>query len=83
MLDFISIPLIKKINNIMKVKVNNKEKIIPVGCTIEELVEILGIKKGEPIALALGEEVLQKNNWEKTILKEGDRITIIRATCGG
>lgn len=67
----------------MKVKVNNKEKIIPVGCTIEELVEILGIKKGEPIALALGEEVLQKDNWEKTILKEGDRITIIRATCGG
>lgn len=67
----------------MKVKVNNKEKIIPVGCTIEELVEILGIKKGEPIALALGEEVLQKDNWGKTVLKEGDRITIIRATCGG
>ncbi len=67
----------------MKVRVNNKEKIVPVGCTVCELVEIIGIKKDEPVALALGEEVLQQENWQKTVLKEGDRITIIRATCGG
>ncbi|MBQ9254460.1 MAG: sulfur carrier protein ThiS [Bacteroidales bacterium] len=67
----------------MKVKVNNREKIVPVDCTAQMLVEIMGVKENEPIALALGEEVLPKIQWENTVLKEGDKLTIIRATCGG
>ncbi|MBR1768833.1 MAG: sulfur carrier protein ThiS [Bacteroidales bacterium] len=67
----------------MKVKVNNKEKIVPVDCTVRMLTEIVGIKENEPVALALGEEVLPKAQWGETMLKEDDKITIIRATCGG
>lgn len=67
----------------MKVKVNNRDKIVPVGCTAKELVEILGIKENDPVALAIGEDVLSEENWASTELKENDKITIIRATCGG
>ncbi len=67
----------------MKVRVNNKEKIVPVDCTLQELVEILGIKENDPIALAIGQDVIAKQDWEATTLKDNDKITIIRATCGG
>lgn len=67
----------------MKVRVNNREKIVPVGCTAKELTEILGIKNNDPVALAIGEEVLSEEKWASTELKDNDKITIIRATCGG
>ncbi len=67
----------------MKVKVNNREKIVPVGCSVSELVEMLNIKENDPIAIALGEEVVPATLWSETILKDNDKVTIIRATCGG
>ena len=67
----------------MKVFVNGKEKIVPVGCTIEMLGDIIGIKKENPVAIALGEDVIEKNLWNKTKLKDGDKLTLISATCGG
>lgn len=67
----------------MKVKVNNKDKIVPVDCNLTMLAEILGIKKEESVAIAIGTEVIEKSNWDTTILKDFDKITIIRATCGG
>lgn len=35
------------------------------------------------IAVALNEDVIQKNNWENTLLSENDRILVITATQGG
>lgn len=67
----------------MKVFVNKKDKIVPVGCSVETLTEILGIKKDESIAIAIEMEVIDKEKWSNTILKEGDKVTLIRATCGG
>lgn len=67
----------------MKVLVNNKEKIVPVGCTVELLAELIGISKENPVAIALGDEVVEKDLWQSTILQPSDRITIIGATCGG
>ncbi len=67
----------------MKVKVNDKDKIVPVGCTIEKLCDILGIKQGEPVAIALGTNVIDREDWKTTKLNDHDKITIIKATCGG
>ena len=67
----------------MKVKVNDKDKIVPVGCTLETLCQILGIKDNEPVAVALGTEVIERSVWSETKLNDHDKITIIRATCGG
>lgn len=67
----------------MKVVVNSKDKIVPIGCTLEQLIQILGIKDNEPVAIALGEDVIERDNWNITHLKDKDNITIIRPTCGG
>ena len=37
----------------------------------------------ENISIAVNEEVISQTKWEETKLKDGDKITIIQATCGG
>ncbi len=67
----------------MKIKVNNKEKIMPENISITELVKLLNYSDTVGIALALEQEVVPKSEWDKTFLKDGANITIIQATCGG
>ncbi len=67
----------------MKVIVNKKDKIVPVNCSLEMLMSILNIKATDPVAIAIGDEVIETKDYPSITLKEGDRITIIRATCGG
>ncbi len=67
----------------MIVLVNGKNTEVASGCTLEKLCETIGIKPNEPVAAAVGADVIDRNMWSATILKDGDNITIIRATCGG
>lgn len=67
----------------MKVRVNQKEKIVPVDCTLQELAEILGLDNDTPSAIAIGDQVIARQDWASTVLHDNDKITIIRATCGG
>ncbi|MDD2576594.1 MAG: sulfur carrier protein ThiS [Bacteroidales bacterium] len=67
----------------MKIKVNNREKIMPENISITELVKLLNYSDSVGIALALDQEVVPKSDWDKTFLKDGANITIIQATCGG
>ncbi|MDY4790202.1 MAG: sulfur carrier protein ThiS [Bacteroidales bacterium] len=67
----------------MKIKVNNREKIMPENISITELVKLLNYSDSVGIALALEQEVVPKSDWDKTFLKDGANITIIQATCGG
>ncbi|MFA6824905.1 MAG: sulfur carrier protein ThiS [Bacteroidales bacterium] len=67
----------------MKIKVNNREKIMPENISITELVKLLNYSDTVGIALALEQEVVPKSDWDKTFLKDGENITIIQATCGG
>ncbi len=67
----------------MKIKVNKREKIMPEGINVLEMMKLLNYTDTIGVALALEQEVIAKEDWERTILKDGDNITIIQATCGG
>lgn len=67
----------------MKIKVNNKEKIMPEKISVSELIKLLNYTDTVGIALAINQEVIPKTNWDNTNLKSGDNVTIIQATCGG
>jgi sulfur carrier protein len=67
----------------MKIKVNNREKIMPENISITELLKLLNYSDTVGIALALEQEVVPKTEWDNTCLKDGANITIIQATCGG
>lgn len=66
----------------MKIFVNDKSKIVPIGCNVSMLMKILDIQD-TTIALAINEDIIPQTNWEQTILKPLDRIIIITPTCGG
>lgn len=67
----------------MKIKLNNKDKILPDNISLEKLVSILGFDETSSFAIALNEDVISKDEWKETKLNEGDNVLIIQATCGG
>ena len=67
----------------MIVLVNGNNMEVTSGCTLDKLCGIIGIKANEPVAAAVGTDVIDRNMWSATLLNEGDNVTIIRATCGG
>lgn len=66
----------------MNVLVNNKEQTIKDGTELDVLLEKLSISS-QGVAVALNQHVVKKTDWASTLLKEGDKITIIKATQGG
>ncbi|MDR1847012.1 MAG: sulfur carrier protein ThiS [Bacteroidales bacterium] len=67
----------------MKVFVNKKDTIVPMDCSITELLSAVGKQDTFGIAVAIGTKVIQRDKWQETKLQEGDAVTIIEATCGG
>lgn len=67
----------------MKITVNNKQMIVPDACTVKLLCDIMNIKDSDGAAIAVGMDVLSPSDYLTRQLKDGDKVTIIRATCGG
>ena len=67
----------------MKITVNDKTMIVPDACTVKILCDIMNIKENDGAAIAVGMDVLSPADYDSRKLMEGDKITIIRATCGG
>ena len=67
----------------MNITVNNQPMSVPDGCSVKALCEIMNLKNSDGAAVAVGMEVLEKQDYESRLLCEGDKVTIIRATCGG
>ncbi len=66
----------------MTINVNNQPQSVPEHSTIEKVVEQLDIS-ATGIAIAINNEIVSKNNWNTTVLKEKDQVVIIKATQGG
>lgn len=66
----------------MRIFLNNQE----VDLLKEETLKEILIRQNiacEAIAIAVNNKVVSKDAWEATLLQDGDKITIIRASCGG
>ena len=50
--------------------------------TVGELAELRGIGK-QGVAMAVNDIFIRQADWEKRILKEGDRVVFISAAYGG
>ena len=67
----------------MNITLNDKTKEVPDGCTVDQLCALVGIKSDNPVAVAVGFDVVERDRWSTTPLKENDKVTIIGAVCGG
>lgn len=66
----------------MKLFVNNKETQLPENATIQALADQLQLpEKG--VAIAVNNQMIPRNEWNNSALKENDQVTIIKAACGG
>ena len=71
----------KKINK-MKIKVNGKVKSISIKYSMLDLVKILKIPL-KKVAIELNQEIIDKKNISKIILKKNDKIEIVHFIGGG
>lgn len=66
----------------MTIKLNDKTYEINEGASLAYFVESLAIKI-EGIAVAISYEVVPKDKWKDTVLKDGMEIILIQAVSGG
>jgi len=67
----------------MTIFVNDSEVSFETATTLQEVLSSLNIKNFEGVAVALNDEVVSKTELEKVVVKENDKILVIRAFQGG
>jgi sulfur carrier protein len=68
----------------MKVYINQTEYCLEEGKeTLKTALLRANIVQETGIAVAVNERVIPKTEWQTHPLQEGDRITVIKAVCGG
>ena len=66
----------------MKITVNGREMEVADGLSVEALLRHLAVKR-EYTAVAVNREVTPKSAYEATVLRDGDRVEIVRPMGGG
>jgi len=66
----------------MKIKINGIEKNIPKNTTIKDLLSSLGILD-KTMAVAVNMKIVKKDEWDKYILNEDDKIEALNFVGGG
>jgi len=66
----------------MTVTVNGKPMELPAGLTIDGLLARLKVRR-EFTAVALNREVAQRSRYAETLLRDGDKVEIVRPMGGG
>jgi sulfur carrier protein len=66
----------------MKLQINGEERDLAEGLTLAALVEQLGMK-ADRVAVELNREIVRRETWAETHLKEGDRLEIVQFVGGG
>jgi thiamine biosynthesis protein ThiS len=64
------------------IQVNGQKQRVEEGSTVTGLLTGLGIRH-EQVAVELNLQVIDKQNYEKTLLRDGDKVEIIRFVGGG
>lgn len=66
----------------MELYINSKPVAADDGTLLSDLLDRLGTPT-DGIAVAVNNRVVPRGDWSATTLHEGDKITVIRAVCGG
>lgn len=67
----------------MKIILNKENFELEKNTSLSELLNSANINVFNGIAIAVNNSVVRRDNWNNTILKDGDKVTIIKAVCGG
>ncbi len=67
----------------MEISINHIKTTVEENTSLTAVVATNSGENTKGIAVAVNENVVPKNEWDKTILQENDTIIIIKATQGG
>ncbi len=66
----------------MQITINGENKEIKKNTTIKELLDFLGVLD-KTMAVAVNMKIVKKDNWDKFVLNEGDKIEALNFVGGG
>jgi len=66
----------------MQLHINGEPRQFPEALTVASLLEHLGLK-GDRVAVELNLEIVARDRWGATPLKDGDRLEIVHFVGGG
>lgn len=66
----------------MKLRLNGEDRDVPDGWTVAALLESMGLRR-DGIAVAVDRQVVPRGDHDRTVLKEGSDVEVIRAVGGG
>jgi sulfur carrier protein len=69
----------------MKLRINGEERDFDLSATpftLSALVEVLGMK-ADRVAVELNRDIVSRDRWSETPLKEGDRLEVVHFVGGG
>jgi thiamine biosynthesis protein ThiS len=69
----------------MKLQINGEERdlaAVPAPFTLAALVEVLGMKP-DRVAVELNRDIVPRDRWSETQLKDGDRLEVVHFVGGG
>ncbi len=66
----------------MKLHINGEERSFESAGTLAELMATLGMKS-DRVAVELNRDIVPRDRWLETQLKEGDRLEIVHFVGGG
>jgi sulfur carrier protein len=66
----------------MKIVVNGEEKEVREGITVAELLKELGILE-KTMATAIDMQVVKKEEWDKRVVREGEKVEFLHFVGGG
>ena len=71
----------------MRLHINGEDRIFPDPASRTEfrlmaLIELLGMKP-DRVAVELNREIVPRDRWRQTLLKDGDRLEVVQFVGGG
>jgi len=67
----------------VEVSINREKFQLSPSGTLADILSLLQILQTDGIAIAVNEDVIPRNEWDRYTLKAQDKIFVIRATQGG
>ena len=66
----------------IQITVNGKDVELDQAMSINAYLDHIGLR-GRRVAVALNSEVLHEDEYEKTVISDGDRVEVVRPIGGG
>jgi sulfur carrier protein len=66
----------------VKIKINGKEKQFDDGLTVKQLLDYFNISV-DKVVVEVNGDIIQKENFQKVLLKDGDKVELVQFVGGG